>query len=187
MSNINLRPPEFTREREFYWPRLVFVVGIIFYAAVLIFSAVYLHNIKLEEKVKLAVLKEEYRLVELELSRIEKEVSLFNEIRQRREDLDRILSLNRNWHSSLDLILNNVGTDININQFRGTETGSFSFTASSLRLTNIAVYLFTLQDAEIFQRISYKQIDRHNGLYYNFSFEGKLGLPGEVSSRAEEN
>lgn len=186
MPQINLRPLEFARQREFYLPRLIFVVGVIIYIFMVGSAGVFLHLEISSKEINLTSAKEEHKTAMSEKEKAVEDLQLIGELREKKRDLDKLLAIENNWHPYLDVIYRTAGGSVSIESFSGTDSGSFSFEAETQSLRRVADFLFTLQQTGEFARIQYSYIGKRDETLFNFRFEGQIDMPVEEQDDAGE-
>lgn len=187
MFQVDLRPPEFIREREFYWPRLLLILSCIFYIFIIIMVGFSLYYYKLEKEAELKMLREEYRLILLETGKWEEKTNFIDLMKQSKEELEGIIKADDdNWYPYLDLIFNAAGTDIYIDSFKGKENGNFIFTARTREMGSMVRYLNHLKETEKFAKILFKNIKKSSEGYFDFSLEGELNVFMEFENHTSD-
>lgn len=161
MAKIDLRPPEFIKEREFYWPRLLMVVGIVFYGALLMSFFTYLGFWEGEEASKRSLLQGEYEQFCRERDRQEEEQALLMALGREKESLENLLARENKWHGYLENIFGSTRGEILIDGVKGDESGIFYLEGRARTLEGVAWYIDALQEERRFKDIKHKGITWH--------------------------
>lgn len=180
MAKIDLRPARYIREREFYWPRLLLVTGIVIYG-VLVFNLIfYLHYLQGEEMRKLDLLKVQEKELAQEEGISPEEMNSFLVSQDRQRALETFISKEHPWHSCLETIFREAGRGIEIEGVRGKDTGEFTLEGISRDLVGVARYLDSLQSRGNFSDLKYQSIKWDPEGYFTFIFTGRRDLAGDL-------
>ena len=180
MAKIDLRPAWYIREREFYWPRLLLVTGIVIYG-VLVFNLIfYLHYLQGEEMKRLDLLKVKEKGIAQEEGKSQEEMDSLLILQDRQKALDSFISKEHPWNSCLETIFREAGRGIEIEAVRGKDTGEFALEGISRDLEGVARYLDSLQGRGNFSDLKYQSIKWDPEGYFTFIFTGRRNLAGDL-------
>ncbi len=180
MPGIDLRTPEFIKEREFYWPRVFKVTGLVLYGFLVFNLIFYLHFLKGEEVKKLSLLQEKYEQVGWEKEKSYKEQETLIALQREKETLEILLAMKNNWYPYLDLFFKGTDDHINIQNIKGNNAGTFTLEGWSGDLKGIAQYMLFLQETGKFDDMNYREIIKGEGEGFYFSFTGRTDFNQEI-------
>ncbi|MCD5401094.1 hypothetical protein LR013_00655 [candidate division NPL-UPA2 bacterium] len=177
MYQVNLRPPEFAKAREFYLPRLLLTLAIILYLAALLSLGGYLHFTRQEVMFRLSAFRTEARLYSHNEKIALEELQKIAELRERKKTLETLAAAEYEWYPHLNLLFEKAGQEIIIDSFSGEAGGSFALSVRMEELAMIVAYVTALENTGEFTGVAFGSISKAAGEMYQLGLTGQAGTP----------
>lgn len=173
-TQINLRPPEFTRRHEFYLPRVfkVVFVGFLFFASVAgIFYLGVLHT-TLETEVSL--LRSEIGYLEKRVEDLRNLETDLDSLKARANFADDLLATSRSWSAYLDLLDNAAEGMVALSRVEALDVSPLFIRGVSEEMSLIVSFARALEGLDFIEKTELAFIERDAEGQFSFQITAEL-------------
>lgn len=170
MRQANFVIEEMMRHKRVYLPRILSIVGLILYLALLPAVIAYLQIEQQKATVVLSELREKELIMSESVKTAKEGLEFLEDVKTEKQLLTNILDTEEEWYKALRLIL--ADEHVHVREFSGDDTGVMVISGETNELVNIIIFRDYLR--RNFCNIKYTEIEKRD-ILYEFVLTGQTG------------